>query len=284
MVKGKARGRGKNTSAAQGQPAPAPAPFHVGPGQPTTFAASNRNTSNVVNLSTMANGLNHVKRIEMTDRPGEARFSEALAKALGPSAKCPTARQQICSLIHILEPEAVVNGFNPSALANADPNIQMMMQLMHRQSQLMGAATGGGVGNLSALGNYGAVPSFGTVPYPAVLAPGGMIPGATIPPVGVVPPVVPPAYTAKTLGMLLKQQKVTITEVNKICAEPNIAFDVNEVCDHAYPSPVTGSAAGFQTPGGTSGTLRSQRSSSRRTGSSVRFESMGQSTPNAPPL
>jgi hypothetical protein len=38
-------------------------------------------------LSTLADVSQFVKRIEVMDRPGENHFAEALAKALGPTAK-----------------------------------------------------------------------------------------------------------------------------------------------------------------------------------------------------
>jgi hypothetical protein len=43
------------------------------------------------------------KRIEAMDNPGENHFAEALAKALGPTAKGPSARAQIVALVSRLE-------------------------------------------------------------------------------------------------------------------------------------------------------------------------------------
>jgi hypothetical protein len=43
------------------------------------------------------------KRIEAMDNPGENHFAKALAKALGPTAKGPSARAQIVALVSRLE-------------------------------------------------------------------------------------------------------------------------------------------------------------------------------------
>jgi hypothetical protein len=85
-----------------------------------------------------------VKQIEVMDQPGENNFAEALAKALEPTAKGPTARAQIVTLVSRLEPEAASTGFSSSN--STGPVARLLMQLMSQNSMQMQQAAVGGLG------------------------------------------------------------------------------------------------------------------------------------------
>ena len=118
----KSQGKKTNKNGRQGKQAAAPAPSGHAGTQPYQAHASRG--SQVQTLSTLANTTQAVKRIEVMDNPGENHFAEALAKALGPMAKDPTARAQIVGLVSRLEPEAAVSGFSNS---NSTDPMQMLL-------------------------------------------------------------------------------------------------------------------------------------------------------------
>jgi hypothetical protein len=109
MVKSKGKKRSRKNGS-QVYPAAAFAPSGHAGTQPYHARASHG--SGVQALSILANRSQLVKRIEVMDQPGENHFAEALAKSLGPTAKGPTARTQIVSLVSRLEPEAASTGFS----------------------------------------------------------------------------------------------------------------------------------------------------------------------------
>jgi hypothetical protein len=69
------------------------------------------------------------------DQPGENHFAEALAKALGPTAKGPHACTQIVSLVSRLEPEAASAGFSSSN--STGPMALLLLQMMSHNSMQM---------------------------------------------------------------------------------------------------------------------------------------------------
>jgi hypothetical protein len=90
----KSKGKSAPRGGRQGKQTAAPAPSgHAG--TQSSYHARASHGSGVQTLSTLANASQTVKRIEVMDNPGENHFAEALAKALGPTAKDPSARAQI---------------------------------------------------------------------------------------------------------------------------------------------------------------------------------------------
>ena len=140
MVKSKGNKKANNNGR-QGKQAAAPAPpGHAG--TQSSYQAHASRGSGVQTLSTLANATQTVKRIEVMDNPGENHFAEALAKALGPMAKDPTARSQIVALVSRLEPEAAVSGFSNSN--STDPMQMLLLQVLAQSaSQVQNNAVGG---------------------------------------------------------------------------------------------------------------------------------------------
>ena len=135
--KGSGRGGRGGRSGGRQAPAPAPAPaHHPGTGATPFFANSSRGNS-VLNLSTLG-GAPTVRSIEIADGPGEGHFTEALAKALGPRAKDPTARKQIVSLVSTLEPEAAHSGFQDPG--NLDTGTAAILALLQQNSSAIQSA------------------------------------------------------------------------------------------------------------------------------------------------
>jgi hypothetical protein len=162
------------------------------------------------------------------DNPGENHFAEALAKALGPMAKDPTARAQIVGLVSRLEPEAAVPGFSNSN--STDPTQMLILQMLAQSAlQVQNNAVGGpGTQNSSAI--FGTMPPSGIIPNSSALSnPGTTVTG------GGASNAPAPTYTTKTLAMLLKEKVQTFEEVTNICRAQGI--DVNDVCSAAYDQP-----------------------------------------------
>jgi hypothetical protein len=126
-----------------------------------------------------------VKRIEVMDNPGENHFAEALAKALGPTAKGPSARTQIVSLVSGLEPEAAVSGFSNSN--PADATNRLLVQMLSQTAMQMQQASVGGLGTQNSSSIFGTLPPHGNIPIssvssnPATMATGGGAPDVPIP-------------------------------------------------------------------------------------------------------
>ena len=225
----KSQGKKTNKNGRQGKQAAAPAPSGHAGTQPYQAHASRG--SQVQTLSTLANTTQAVKRIEVMDNPGENHFAEALAKALGPMAKDPTARSQIVALVSRLEPEAAVSGFSNSN--STDPMQMLLLQVLAQSaSQVQNNAVGGpGTQNSSAI--FGTMPPSGIIPNSSALSNLGTMGtggGASNAPA--------PTYTSKTLAMLLKEGVLTFEAVTTICSAQGI--DVNDVCSAAYDQPTPG--------------------------------------------
>jgi hypothetical protein len=105
-----------------------------------------------------------VKRIEVMDNPGENHFAEALAKALGPTAKGPSARAQIVALVSRLEPEAAVSGFSNSN--PADTTNMLLLQMMSQNAFQMQQASVGGLGTQNSSSIFGTLPPHGNMAGP----------------------------------------------------------------------------------------------------------------------
>jgi hypothetical protein len=138
-----------------------------------------------------------VKRIEVMDQPGENHFAEALAKALGPTAKGPSARAQIVSLVTMLEPEAASTGFSSSSNP-ANQTALLLLRMMSQNSMQMQQSAIGGLGTQNPCSTFGTLPLLGNIPpvssNPGTTATGG---GAQNVPT--------PTYSSKALATLLKR-------------------------------------------------------------------------------
>jgi hypothetical protein len=95
------------------------------------------------------------------DQPGENHFAEALAKALGPTTKDPTARTQIVSLASRLEPEAASTGFSSSN--STGPTALLLFQMMSQNSMQMQQSAVGGLGTQNSSSAVGTFPHFGNI-------------------------------------------------------------------------------------------------------------------------
>jgi hypothetical protein len=98
----------------------------------------------------------------MDHQPGENHFAEALAKSLGPTAKDPTARTQIVSLVSRLEPEAASTGFSSSN--STGPAALLLLQMTSQNSMQMQQSAVGGLGTQSPSSAFGTLPQFGNIP------------------------------------------------------------------------------------------------------------------------
>ena len=162
------------------------------------------------------------------DNPGENHFAEALAKSLGPTAKDPPARAQIVALVSRLEPEAAVSGFSNSN--PADTTNVLLLQMMSQNALQLQQASVGGLGTQNSSFIFGTLPPHGNIPIPSVSSnPGTTATG------GGAPNVPTPAYSSKTLAMLLKNEVLTFEQVSSICAGQGI--DVNDICSAAFDRP-----------------------------------------------
>ena len=96
------------------------------------------------------------------DQPGENHFAEALAKALGPTAKGPSARAQIVSLVTMLEPEAASTGFSSSSNP-ANQTALLLLRMMSQNSMQMQQSAVGGLGTQNSSSAVGTFPHFGNI-------------------------------------------------------------------------------------------------------------------------
>ena len=193
----KSQGKKANKNGRQGNKAAAPAP----PGHAGTqsYQARASRGSGVQTLSTLANATQTVKRIEVMDNPGENHFAEALAKALGPMAKDPTARSQIVALVSRLEPEAAVSGFSNSN--STDPMQMLLLQVLAQSASQVQNNAVGGPGTQNSSTNFGSMPPSGIIPNSSALSnPGTMGTG------GGASNAPAPACSSKTLAILLKNE------------------------------------------------------------------------------
>jgi hypothetical protein len=171
----------------------------------------------VQTLGTPANGSQLAKRIEVMDQPGENRFAGALAKALGPTAKDPTARAQIVSLVSRLEPEAAstywlqffksYRPYGPATAANDVPELYANAAICGRRP-----------GHPKLFFNFWDITAVycGNIPpvssNPGTKATGGGTQDAPT-----------PTYNSKTLATLLKNNILIIEQVSTICGSQGIA-------------------------------------------------------------
>jgi hypothetical protein len=167
-----------------------------------------------------------VKRIEVMDQPGDNHFAEALANALGPTSKEPTARAQIVSIVTMLEPEAASTGFSSSN--STGPTTLLLLQMMSQNSMQMQQSAVGGLGTQNSSSAFGTLPQFGNIPpvssNPGTTATGGGTQDATT-----------PTYNSKTLATLLKNSILNTEQVSTIFTSQGI--DVNDVCSAAFDQP-----------------------------------------------
>jgi hypothetical protein len=223
MVKSKGN-KAPRKNGSQGKQAAAPAPSGHAGTQPYHARASHG--SGVQTLSTLAHGSQFVKRIEVMDQPGENHFAEALAKSLGPTAKDPTARTQIVSIVTMLEPEAASTGFSSSMAAG--PMALMVVRVVSQNSMQMQQSAVGGLGTQNSSSTFGTPPQFGNIPSvssnPGTTATGGGTQDAPA-----------PAYDSKALATLLKNNVLTMEQVSTTCGSQGI--DVNGVCFAASDQP-----------------------------------------------
>jgi hypothetical protein len=213
-------------------------------------------------LSTLANGSQFVKRIAVMDQPGENHFAEALAKALGPTAKGTTAAHRSSPLLQSLSLKPPLStGFSSSN--PADATALLLLQLMSHNSMQMQQSAAGGLGTQNSSSTFGTLPQFLAI---FLLCHPILVPGTTATGGGT-QGVPTPAYIPKTLAILLKNGALAMEQVATICTSQGI--DVDDVCSAALDQPTP------RTRGSPRGALRPTGGSSRRTPASVEFQDVG---------